>query len=127
MSTKSFLTMEETLAKLDRVKVFHVVRILADGMKDACASTSGAVTFFADAADAEAAFEELRRGDPEARLRLELVPLGRAFALTQGLMGLRAPMTSRLQFSQSVVEAEGEAGVYFTAALTLKDTILSLR
>jgi hypothetical protein len=27
----------------------------------------------------------------------------------------------------SAADAEGEAGVYFTAALTLKDTILSLR
>ena len=27
----------------------------------------------------------------------------------------------------SATDAEGEAGVYFTAALTLKDTILSLR
>jgi hypothetical protein len=27
----------------------------------------------------------------------------------------------------SAADAEGEAGVYFTAALTLKDTILNLR
>ena len=27
----------------------------------------------------------------------------------------------------STTEAEGEAGVYFTAAMTLKETILSLR
>jgi hypothetical protein len=105
------LTMPETLEKLDRVKFFNIVRILPDGMKDTCASSSGEIYFYADAADATAALDELKRSEPDARLRLELVPLGRAFALVQGLMGLKAPSPTRLHFSRSTVAAEGEAGV----------------
>lgn len=105
------LTMPETLEKLDRVKVFSIVRILPNGMKDTCASSSGEICFYTDAADATAALDELKRSEPDAKLRLELVALGRAFALVQGLMGLRAPSPARLHFSRSTVAAEGEAGV----------------
>jgi hypothetical protein len=107
----SVLTMPKTLEKLDRVKVFNIVRILPDGTKDTCPSSSGEIRFFTDGADATAAVDELKRSEPDAKLRLELVPLGRAFALVQGLMGLKAPSPARLHFARSTVAAEGEAGV----------------
>ena len=105
------LTLQQSLAKLDRVHTFHVVTVLANGMKDAFPSTDGVLTFYTDAEDAKEALEELQAKQPEAALRLELVPLGRAFAVTQGLMGLAAPIPTRLQFSRAVVAAEGEGGL----------------
>jgi len=107
----SVLTMPETLEKLDRVEVFNLVRILADGMKDQCSNARGEIVFYTDAADATADLEELKSAEPGAKLRLEVVPLGRAFALVQGLMGLQSPIPARLCFSRSIVSAEGEAGV----------------
>ena len=107
----SCLTMPEVLAKLDRVMTFTIARQLPDGSKDACPSADGAVTFYLDAADAQAALEALKAEQPDARLSLDYTALGRAFALTQGLMGLRAAGPARLQFCRSTVEDVGERGV----------------
>jgi hypothetical protein len=110
--TEKVLSMPEALEKLDRVRVFNVVRILKEGgAKDVCASPDGFIVFYADAADAEAALAEMTKLHSEGMLRLETIPLGRAFALTQGLMGLKAPMPTRIQFSQAIVAQEGDRGV----------------
>lgn len=103
--------MPEILAKLDQVMTFTISRLLSDGSKDACPSPDGAVTFYLDAADAKADLAALKAANPEARVTLDFTALGRAFALTQGLMGLRAPGPTRIQFSRKLVEAHGEAGV----------------
>lgn len=47
------LTMQETLAKLDRVMIFSIFRMLPDGSKDICPSSDGVVTFYAGAADVQ--------------------------------------------------------------------------
>jgi len=105
------LTMQETLAKLDRVMIFSIFRMLPDGSKDICPSSDGVVTFYAGADDVQAELEKLKQAEPSARLGLDHLPLGRAFAISQGLMGVKAPGPTRLLFSRAVVEAEGEAGV----------------
>ena len=105
------LTMTEALEKLDRVRVFSLVVIYADGMKDSFASADGKLHFFVSHEDAQAAMDGALKVTPDAKLRLELVPLGRAFALTQGLMGLDSPVPCRLHSPRMVVKAEGERGV----------------
>lgn len=105
------LTMPEVLAKLDKVMTFTISRVLSDGAKDACPSPSGAVTFYVDSEDAKADLEALKAADSTLRLSLDFCALGRAFALTQGLMGLRAPGPTRLQFSRKLVAAVGDQGV----------------
>ena len=107
----STLTMEQTLEKLGKVMLFSIFRMMEDGSRDVCQSPDGALTFYADASDAEADLAELRALEPSAQLGLSHTSLGRAFALTQGLMGLKAPTNTRLQFSREVVAAEGDAGV----------------
>ena len=104
-------TMAETLAKLDQVMTFTISRLLPDGSKDACPSKNGAVTFYTDAEDAKADLEELKAADPQAKVMLDFTALGRAFALTQGVGGLRAPGPTRLQFSRKIVAEVGESGV----------------
>lgn len=105
-------TMQETLAKLDRIMIFSIFRMLPDGSKDLCpAPGDGAVTFYTDAADAKADIELLKAADAAAKVGLDGIPLGRAFALTQGLMSLQTPAKTRLQFSRAIVQAEGESGV----------------
>ena len=104
------LTMPEALEKLDRVRVFSLVVVYADGMKDSFA-VDGKLHFFVSQEDAQAAMNGALRVTPDAKLRLELVSLGRAFALTQGLMGLDSPVPCRLHFPRAVVKAEGERGV----------------
>lgn len=105
------LTLEQTLGKLDRIMSFTIIRLLGSGLKDMAPGADGHLVFYVDARDAQAALAALKTAHPEAKLALDHVPLGRAFALTQGLMGLRTPAPSRIQFSQSVVEAEGDKGV----------------
>jgi len=107
------LTMEEALTKLDRVHCFSIATVLSNGSKDACVSADGTLTFYTDERDARAALKEVQALKPESAkaLKLELVPLGRAFAVTQGLMGLKAPLPTRLRFSRSVVAVEGDRGV----------------
>ena len=105
------LSMQATLDKLDRVRVFNIALTREDGTNDACPSPAGKLTFYADADDAKAALSELQALLPHAKLRLETIPLGRAFALTQGLMGLRSPVPCQIQFSRSVTLQEGENGV----------------
>ena len=102
------LTLEQTLGKLDRIMSFTIIRLLGSGLKDMAPGADGHLVFYVDARDAQAALAALKTAHPEAKLALDHVPLGRAFALTQGLMGLRTPAPSRIQFSQSVVEAEGD-------------------
>ena len=88
--------------------------MLGDGAKDVCPSSSGHIVFYTDAADAKADLEELkaqRSEEAASKLGLDHTPLGRAFALTQGLMGLNAPAQCRLQFSRAVAASEGQAGV----------------
>jgi hypothetical protein len=105
------LTMPETLGKLDRVMVFTLVRLLADGSKDSAPLDDGFIVFFVDAADAQAALVELQKAHPDFKLGIDHAPLGRAFALSQGLMGLKMPAPSRIQFAKGVVAAEGDKGV----------------
>ena len=105
------LTMAETLAKLDTVMAFTISRLLSDGSKDTCPSPSGAVTFYTEAADAKADLEELKAADPAAQVALDFTPLGRAFALTQGLMGLKTPGPTKLQFSRANVSRHGQSGL----------------
>ena len=104
------LTMQQTLAKLDRIIVFTLVRVLDDGSKDAC-PFKGELQFYVDAGDAQADLAALQKENPEAKLGIGHAPLGRAFALTQGLMGLKADAPSRLQFPRSACTAEGDGGV----------------
>jgi len=107
----SVLSMPDTLAKMDRVMAFTVARLLPDGSKDVCPSSDGSVTFYTDAADVNADLAELKAAHPDAKLGVDFTPLGRAFALSQGLMGLKPPCPMRIQFSRRVVQEVGEAGV----------------
>ena len=104
------LTMQETLAKLDRVMAFTIAKVKSDGSKDICPS-DGKLLFFTDAEDAKAELQRLQAADKNAQLCLDSTPLGRAFALTQGLMGLTSPIPAQLRFSSEVVAEVGEAGV----------------
>lgn len=108
---KSVLPMKDTLEKLDRVMTFTISRLLGDGSKDSCPSPSGAVTFYTDAADAKADLEAIKAADATAAVSLDYTPLGRAFALTQGLNGLTTPGPCKIQFSRALVERYGEEGV----------------
>ena len=105
------LTMQATLQKLDRVMCFSISRTLPDGKRDACPGLDGVVTFYLDQEDVKADFEAMKAADPEAKLSLDFVPLGRAFALTQGIMGLKAPGPTRLQFKRSTAAEVGDKGV----------------
>lgn len=106
------LTMKETLEKLDKVMVFTISRLLPDGSKDACPSSAGgAVTFYTDMEDAKADLAAAQKAEPEAKLGMDYTPLGRAFALTQGMAGLQTPGPTRLQFSRATVKHCGEDGV----------------
>ena len=104
------LTMQQTLAKLDRIIVFTLVRVLEDGSKDAC-PFKGELQFYVDSGDAQADLAALQKEHPDAKIGISHAPLGRAFALTQGLMGLKADAPSRLQFPRSTCAAEGDACV----------------
>ena len=105
------LSMAETLKKMDKVMTFTFSRLLPDGNKDVCPAPNGAITFYTDAADAKADLAELQAAQPEMNFTLDYTPLGRAFALTQGLMQLSLPGPSKLQFSRKIVQEVGEAGV----------------
>jgi len=107
------LTMPETLAKLDRVMIFHIFKLCDDGSKDVCPSLNGEVTFYVDAAEVRAEVEALKATDAALQVGIDHVPLSRAFALTQGLMGLQAPgaIQMKLQFSKAITAAEGGAGI----------------
>ena len=107
------LTMPETLAKLDRVMIFHIFKLCDDGSKDVCPSLNGEVTFYVDAAEVRAEVEALKATDAALQVGIDHVPLSRAFALTQGLMGLQAPgaIQMKLQFSKTITAAEGGAGI----------------
>ena len=105
------LSMPDTLSKLDRVMAFTITQVRGDGSKDSYKSPNGAVTFYMDSADAKADFEALKAADPKAPISLDFAPLGRAFALTQGLMGLKTPGPCVIQFSRAIVKQYGEAGV----------------
>lgn len=108
----SVLSMSEALEKLDRVHVFQLTRLLPDGSRDLAPEPhQGHLHFFTDATEATTKLSLASTLDPTARLRLELVGLGRVFALMQGLMGLKPPAPVVLQFARQVVEAEGERGV----------------
>jgi hypothetical protein len=106
------LQMSETMAKLDRVMVFHITRTLPDGNKDVVV-VENTLIFYVDAADVQTDLEELKAADPSLPLSIEHVPLGKAFALVQGLQGLTGPpgVKRHLQFSRAVVKAEGERGI----------------
>jgi len=110
------LTMPEILSKLDRVHTFTMVTVLADGSRDACPTADGALAFFTDPQDAKTALAEQKvqyetKGVEKATLDIEIVPLGRAFAITQGLMGLKSPLPAKLVFSTAIVSVEGDHGV----------------
>lgn len=105
------LSMADTLTKLDRVQLFFIFRMLDDGSKDACPSPNGDVNFYLDAEDVQADMRKLQEADSTLRLGVDHTPLGRAFALTQGLMGLQCPARTRLLFSRRVVKVEGDACV----------------
>lgn len=105
------LTMEATLAKLDVVMTFTIARLMPDGSRDLIPGPNGAITFYLDAEDVEADLAAMKTAEPSLQLGLDFAPLGRAFALMQGLMGLRAPGPTKLEFSRAVVKAVGEQGV----------------
>ena len=67
---------------------------------------SGAIEFYADADDAKAALQSAQAANADLRLELEAVPLGKAFSVTQGLMGLRTPVPTKLIFSAAAVGAD---------------------
>jgi len=112
-STDKVLTMAESMEKLQGVRIFHIFRLLKDGAKDVVADADGVIAFYVSAADVQAALATLKQADTgTASLGIDHITLDRAFALTQGLMGLQAPgAKTRLHFPQAVVAAEGEAGV----------------
>lgn len=109
------LALSEILSKLDRVHTFTIIVVLADGSKDACPTANGSLAFYTDAQDARAALAEVEAlhetKGAKTTLRIDVVPLGRAFAITQGLMGLKTPLPAKLVFSKAVVGVEGDAGV----------------
>ena len=110
------LTLPEILSKLDRVHTFTMVTVLDNGSRDACPTADGTLAFFTDPQDAKVALAELKakyeaNGVEKALLDIEIVPLGRAFAITQGLMGLKSPVPAKLVFSKAIVAVEGEQGV----------------
>ena len=107
----TLLTMPETLAKLDRVMAFTICRMLPDGSRDACPSPSGCVTFYMDAEDAKADLAALQAANSELKAALDFTPLGRAFALTQGIGGLKTPGPTKIEFSRALVKQHGEEGV----------------
>jgi hypothetical protein len=105
------LTMEQTLAKLDTVMTFTISRLTEGGAKDLMPSPSGAITFYLDPEDVQADLAALKAAHPETKLGLAFAPLGRAFALMQGLLGLRAPGPTKIEFSRAIATEVGEAGV----------------
>ena len=110
------LTMPEILSKLDRVHTFTIITVLENGLRDACPTANGYLAFFTDPQDAKVALSDLKvqyekNGVEKATLDIEIVPLGRAFAITQGLMGLKSPMPAKLVFSRAILKVEGDHGV----------------
>lgn len=103
------LTMVEVLGKLDRVSTFNITRLRPDGSKDLHSSASGQLELFAAAEDARAALAAERLANPDALLELEVVPLGKAFSFTQGLLGLQPG--GKLRFSRAVLAETGDSGV----------------
>jgi len=105
------MSVDELLEKMSRVITFNITA-LRDGRRDCHQMPSGAIEFYADAADAQAALQEAQAAaKPGVRLELEGVPLGKAFAVTQGLMGMATPVPTKLYFAKSSVAEVGEAGV----------------
>ena len=116
VAADAVLTMPEILSKLDRIHTFTMVTVLDNGSRDACPTADGMLAFFTDPQDAKVALAELKvkyeaNGVEKATLDIEIVPLGRAFAITQGLMGLKSPMPAKLVFSKAIVKVEGDHGV----------------
>jgi len=111
MSSEAKLTMPEVLEKMSRVMVFNVVVMLPSGLKDVFLMPNGKIEFYADAEEAKAALSRARQANPKKSLTLESVPLGKAFSLVQGVMGMSTTVPTQLLFSSAIVEAVGESGV----------------
>jgi len=105
--------MEQLLDKMSRVSAFNIVSTRKDGRKDCHLNESGNIDFFLDANDARAALQaaQAAHSDASVALDLEAVPLGKAFSVTQGLMGLRTPVPCKLHFCKATVAAVGEKGI----------------
>ena len=105
-------SMQETLAKLDTVMAFTIAQLKEDGFRDVVPSPNGEVTFYLDAVDAKKDMVQLMAANPSGpKLVLDYTPLGRAFALSQGLMGLKTPVPTKIQFSRAVIEKVNDAGI----------------
>lgn len=104
-------SMEETLMKMDQVMTFTISKLLPDGGRDVVPSPSGIVTFYTDATDAKKDMVQLMAADAAPKLMLDFTPLGRAFAVSQGLMRLKTPVPTKIQFSRAMVEIAGQEGV----------------
>jgi len=106
------MSMQELLEKMNVVTTFNITTV--KGGKRDCFQMpkSGAIEFYADAGDA---LEALQAAQAAAgggvALELEAVPLGKAFSVAQGLMGLTTPVPTKLYFSRAVVAAVGERGI----------------
>lgn len=105
------LTMPAVLERMSRVMVFNITHVRSDGVKDVFQMPNSLIEFYADSADAKAALERAKKSNPKKRLELEAVPLGKAFALTQGVNGMSTAVPTRLLFSSTAVADEGDAGV----------------
>jgi len=110
MAQGSSAAMQALLEKMSRVITFNITSVV-DGKRDCFQAASGAIEFYADAADATEALQVAQSANPEAHLELEAVPLGKAFAVTQGLMGVSTPIPTKLLFSKATVAAVGEHGI----------------
>lgn len=75
-------------------------------------AVGGEIVWYADPEDAKEKLDEAKAFNPGAVLSLDVTPLGRAFALSEGWMGPPAKETPpmRLQASTAVLKACGDAG-----------------
>ena len=104
------LTKKELIEKLDKMFLFNVC--VHTGNKKQTIAVGGELVWYADPTDAKMALEQAKALDPTGAFALDVTPLGRAFALSEGWMGPppgQAP-PMRLQASASVVQACGADG-----------------
>ena len=102
-SSKSALTEQEVVDKLDEVPVFHIMNAdrkllpVPDGSGGTC------LRFYADPAEAQAVLDSVQALNPDVTLHMGVTPLGTAFALTQGWAPNEANVPLHLRSFSSVV------------------------
>ena len=104
MASKSSLTEQEVVDKLDGVPVFHIM----NGDRKILPVPDGGgggtcLRFYADPAEAQDVLDSVQALNPDVTLHMGATPLGTAFALSQGWAPNGADVPLRLRAAAAVI------------------------